>query len=112
MNDRLLEACGAQYEVDNEKDLREKKQYGLDAEWTYGGKNLVPFPLQGRWRDSVRKRTQAQGPDFKGERAEKTRALDLDEDGLDGDGFGEDEVMELPQREYWRLRLSALSLIA
>eukprot|EP00392_Amoebophrya_sp_AT5.2_P007958 g7977.t1 len=96
----LLEACGAQYEVDNEKDLREKKQYGLDAEWTYGGKNLVPFPLQGRWRDSVRKRTQAQGPDFKGERAEKTRALDLDEDGLDGDGFGEDEVMELPQRDY------------
>ncbi|CAD7932701.1 unnamed protein product [Amoebophrya sp. A25] len=93
----LLEACGAQYEIDNEKDLREKKQYGLDAEWTYKGKVIVPFPLQGRWRREIRKRTQPQGPDFQGVRAKQTRAIDLDEE--DGTSPDKEDLVQLPQRD-------------
>ena len=46
----LLEACGTAYEVENEKDLREKRQYGLDGDWTYKGLVQVPFPIQAKLR--------------------------------------------------------------
>ena len=40
----ILEEAGQLEEREKEKELRETKQYGMDAEWTMGGK-LVGLPL-------------------------------------------------------------------
>jgi hypothetical protein len=47
-----LEMIGAQYEIDNEKDIREDRQFGIDAKWTIFCKKdaFYPFPLPKRPR--------------------------------------------------------------
>lgn len=48
---QIVEEIGRQIEVEKEKDLRESKQYAIDAAWTWEGKVVdlpTEAPLKGR----------------------------------------------------------------
>jgi len=93
----LFEKLGEVYEVDNEKDIRNQKQYGFDQGWTYNGKVRVPFPLQGRLAfDRLPEKARGfHGPDLTGEelkQKQEGKIVEIEED------LGEEVV--LPDRAY------------
>lgn len=110
----LIERCGELYEKEKEEELRKTKQYGFDYGWTYQGRALVPFPLQGQWAggqstEGIIRRTAAHGPDFLGERdlhmhVIRDKLLDGTEDEeVEDEHEGRADLgdaIPLPERDY------------
>lgn len=98
----LLERVGEMYEEQEEKDLRDERQYGFELAWTYNGRGFCPFPTCGQWRLRGENgvplspyRRKPSGPDHRGTRtADRVREAEIE--------LG--EPLEVPARNYsWPL---------
>jgi len=107
----LIERLGENYEEENEKDMRDYRQYGFDQGWTYNGKVKVPFPLQGKlaWDRIAKKARGGHGPDHMGHQLALRQQLEArGEQVEEEEDLGEE--IGVPDRPYAWSDLSTISV--